>query len=130
MIALDKKWKCQFQNLHTHTTYSDGINTPEEMVLAAIQKGFSSLGFSEHSYIENIPERWLLPEKTPQYLAELDRLKEKYAGVLDIFKGIELDSFSDIDVSGFDYIIMQTYVLFTAFDDFEGGNQGKILLQI
>ena len=105
MIALDKKWKCQFQNLHTHTTYSDGINTPEEMVLAAIEQGFSSLGFSEHSYIENIPEHWLMPDATPDYLAELDRLKEKYAGQIDIFKGIELDSYSNIDTSGFDYII-------------------------
>jgi len=102
---LDKKWKCQFQNLHTHTTYSDGINTPEEMLLAALEKGFSSLGFTEHSYIDSIHETWLLPDRTPQYLAELDRLKKKYEGVIGVFKGIELDSCSDISTEGFDFVI-------------------------
>ena len=37
-------------NFHTHTTFCDGQNTPEEMVLAAIEKGFSALGFSGHGY--------------------------------------------------------------------------------
>ena len=36
-------------NFHTHTTFSDGKNTPEEMILSAIQKGISILGFSDHS---------------------------------------------------------------------------------
>ena len=39
------------QNLHTHTIYCDGINTPEELVEAAIAKGFDSIGFSGHSYM-------------------------------------------------------------------------------
>ena len=37
-------------NFHTHTTFCDGKDTPEQMVLAAIQKGFSALGFSGHAY--------------------------------------------------------------------------------
>lgn len=38
------------QNLHTHTRYGDGKNTPEEMVLGAIPgPGVPALGFSEHS---------------------------------------------------------------------------------
>ena len=28
-----------YSDLHTHTTFSDGKNTPEEMVLSAIEKG-------------------------------------------------------------------------------------------
>ncbi len=35
-------------NYHTHTTYCDGKNTPEEIVLCAIEKGFTSIGFSGH----------------------------------------------------------------------------------
>lgn len=38
------------QNLHTHTIYCDGKDTPEEMILAACEKGFTSLGFSGHSF--------------------------------------------------------------------------------
>ena len=39
------------QNLHTHTTFCDGKDTPEELVEAAIAKGFDSIGFSGHSYM-------------------------------------------------------------------------------
>lgn len=39
------------QNLHTHTVYCDGADTPEEMVISALSKGFDSIGFSGHSYM-------------------------------------------------------------------------------
>ena len=39
------------QNLHTHTNYTDGKDEPEELVLEAIKRGFSSIGFSEHSFM-------------------------------------------------------------------------------
>ena len=35
---------------HVHTTFSDGKNTPEEIVLAAREKGLKEIGFSDHSY--------------------------------------------------------------------------------
>ena len=37
-----------FEDFHTHTTFCDGKNTPEEMVLAAIEKGMPRIGFSGH----------------------------------------------------------------------------------
>ena len=37
-------------DLHVHTTYCDGKNTPEEVVLSAIEKGVERLGFSGHAY--------------------------------------------------------------------------------
>lgn len=37
-------------NFHTHSTFCDGKNTPEEIVLAALEKGFVSIGFSSHGY--------------------------------------------------------------------------------
>ena len=39
------------QNLHIHTTYVDVKNTPEELIVEAINKRFDSIGFSEHIYI-------------------------------------------------------------------------------
>ena len=38
-------------NFHTHSTFSDGANTPEEMVQTAISLGMTALGFSDHSPI-------------------------------------------------------------------------------
>ena len=33
-------------DLHVHTTFCDGKNTPEEVVLTAIEMGLCKLGFS------------------------------------------------------------------------------------
>ena len=32
------------QNLHTHTSFCDGAHFPEEIILTALEKGFSSIG--------------------------------------------------------------------------------------
>ena len=39
-------------NFHTHSSFCDGKNTPEEIILAAIDKGFYAIGFSGHGYTE------------------------------------------------------------------------------
>lgn len=36
-------------DLHTHTDFSDGRNTLEEMVLSAIEKGYEYVGISDHA---------------------------------------------------------------------------------
>jgi predicted metal-dependent phosphoesterase TrpH len=41
-----------FTDLHVHTTFSDGKNTPEEVVLSAIDMGFDAIGFSGHGYTD------------------------------------------------------------------------------
>ena len=38
------------RDLHTHSTYSDGKASPEEVILSAIGKGLSEIGLSDHSY--------------------------------------------------------------------------------
>ena len=94
------------QNLHTHTNYCDGSLTAEEMVLAAIGKGCDSLGFSEHSFL---PFDWyysMSAETTQKYAEEINALKEKYSGQIEIFLGLERDYFSDIESDiDFDFII-------------------------
>ena len=71
-------------NYHTHTVFCDGADTPEDVVLAAIGKGFTHLGFSGHmDYFAHVD--------APRYFAELRRLEEKYAGRIEILHGLELD---------------------------------------
>ena len=36
------------QNLHCHTRFDDGKDTPETMVLAALDAGLTSIGISLH----------------------------------------------------------------------------------
>ncbi|MBO5371040.1 MAG: PHP domain-containing protein, partial [Clostridia bacterium] len=39
------------EDLHTHTTYCDGKDSPEDMVKTAIEKGLRVIGFSGHIYL-------------------------------------------------------------------------------
>ena len=93
------------QNLHTHTTFDDGKNTAEEMINAAISKGFGSIGFSGHSYTEYSAEYTMSVDGTKEFQKEIKRLKEKYKGKIDVFLGLEADMYSDFDLSEYDYSI-------------------------
>ncbi|MCF0135983.1 MAG: histidinol-phosphatase HisJ family protein [Lachnospiraceae bacterium] len=95
-------------NAHTHSIYCDGKDTPEEMVLEAIRRGYTSLGFSGHSYLpfDDPSDPWTMtPEKEKLYIREVSRLKEVYKDRITIYLGTELDSFSRIDLSPYDYYI-------------------------
>ena len=93
------------QNLHIHSTYCDGSDTLGETVICAIEKGFDSIGFSAHSYMHFSPYPSMTPEKSVLYKQEIKSLKEKYHDKIKIFCGIEFERYSDLDLSGYDYII-------------------------
>lgn len=99
------------QNLHIHTVYGDGHDTPEEMILAAVEQGFDSIGFSEHSYNPYSPGRQMTPEATERYKREIRRLKEQYSGKIDIFCGMEYEFQSDLPTEEFDYLIGSVHYL-------------------
>lgn len=92
-------------NFHTHTTYCDGKSTAEETVLAAIEKGMTALGFSGHAYTPFDANFCMSLEDTAKYRAEINRLKQKYAGQIDIYCGLEMDYFSEINTDEFDFLI-------------------------
>jgi histidinol-phosphatase (PHP family) len=95
--------KITLSNLHTHSTFCDGNNTPEEIVLYAIDKGFSSIGFSGHGYTP-YDLRYCMKD-TEGYISEIERLKVKYADKITLLLGIEEDAFAPVDRARFDYII-------------------------
>ena len=90
-------------NFHTHTKYCDGANTAEEMVLSAIEKGFDTLGFSGHGYTAHDHTYCMM--ETEKYLAEVNSLKEKYKGKIEIYAGVEEDITHILDRSQYDYIL-------------------------
>lgn len=96
-------------NYHTHTRFCDGRDTPEEMVLAAIEKGFFSLGFSGHSYFVLDADITMDAHQQAQYRAEILRLREKYKDKIDLFLGIEQDSFTPFSPQGYDYVIASVH---------------------
>lgn len=78
-------------NLHTHCNFCDGKNTPEEMVLAAIEKGFSVLGFSSHSMTPFQSDWHMKPEDHQIYKNTILNLKKKYEDKITIHWGFETD---------------------------------------
>ena len=95
------------QNLHTHTTYCDGRDTPREMIEAAIAQGFSSIGFSEHGPSQSL----MTPseEKIGLYKKEIRELAREYEGAIDVFCGLEYEAESDTCLCGYDYIIASSH---------------------
>ena len=77
-------------NFHTHTLLCDGKSTPEEVVLSAIEKGFSSLGFSSHAPTD-FDKSYCLKD-VEEYLSTIRTLKEKYQKDIQIYVGIEEDA--------------------------------------
>ena len=90
-------------NFHTHSTYCDGKNTPREMILAAIDKGFYSLGFSGHGYTA-FDFSYCMTE-TDKYLEELRALKEEFKQKIQIYIGVEEDMRYFVDREKYDYIL-------------------------
>ena len=96
------------QNLHTHTVFGDGKNTPEEMVLGALAAGCTSLGFSEHSPLPSSidPDGWTMKaEDVSAYRGGVLRLREAYRDRLEIFLGLEQDLDSPPPEGRWDYLI-------------------------
>lgn len=99
-------------NCHTHTVYCDGKNTAEEMTLAAIEKGFVSLGFSGHSPMYYETDWTMTKENIKEYIRAVKTAKDKHKNEIDILCGIELDAdYSDIELSDFDYAIASVHQL-------------------
>jgi histidinol-phosphatase (PHP family) len=93
---------------HLHTTHCDGKSTPEEMIKAAISRGYESVGLSGHSYVTFDGGFGIT---TPEaYRAEVLALKEKYRGNIDILLGFEQDAFSE-RAEGYDYIIGSAHTI-------------------
>lgn len=88
---------------HVHSTFSDGQNTPKEIVLAAIESGFVSIGFSDHGFTD-YDLRYCMKDEAG-YIAEIRRLKEKYKGQIQVYLGVEEDAFCPLCREKFDYII-------------------------
>ncbi len=83
-------------NYHTHTVFCDGRAEPVCYVEEATRKEMTALGFSAHAPV-NFPTHWTInPMRVGVYHDEINRLKEVYAGQLDIYCGLEADFFPDI----------------------------------
>lgn len=79
--------------IHSHSKWSDGNNTLEEMTRAAIEKGYEYLVISDHSktafYAQGLPVEKVLAQHE-----QIDYLNEQFTP-FKIFKSIESDILND-----------------------------------
>lgn len=79
--------------IHSHTTYSDGIHSLEEMVTYAKEKGFSYIAITDHSKAA-FYANGLKVDRLKKQWAEIDQLNAKMKD-FKIFKSIESDILND-----------------------------------
>ena len=89
-------------NLHQHTKFSDGKEIPRKYAERAIDLGFSQLGFSEHSPLPFSNPFSLKEENVDDYIEAVDRLKEQFAGQIEIYRALEMDYIPGVS-EDFDY---------------------------
>lgn len=83
-------------NYHSHCSFCDGKAPMEDFVKSAIAAGFTAYGISSHAPLP-FETRWTLSqERVPDYLQEIERLKQKYAGKIEIYAGLEIDYLNEI----------------------------------
>jgi len=79
--------------IHSHSTWSDGVHTLEQMALAAIEKGYEYLVISDHSKSAFYANGLQIDRIRAQH-KEIDALNKKLAPFV-IFKSIESDILND-----------------------------------
>jgi DNA polymerase (family X) len=100
--------------IHSHSNWSDGSNTVEEMATAAKEKGFEYLVISDHSksafYAQGLSEEKIAAQQ--QYINELNDKITSFK----IFKSIECDilndgnlDYSNSILSTFDLVIISVH---------------------
>ena len=96
---------------HTHSQFSDGKNTLEEMVLSAIENGCEEIGFSDHAPMPFYCEWDVKEPLIEDYRSTVLRLKEKYKDKIKIYLGIEQDYYS-VPPKDYDYIIGSVHFVY------------------
>ena len=81
-------------DLHTHTRYSDGFDTPNDMAMAASKLGIRLLGFSDHVRATTV---WI-----DDYIMELGTIAKDFSTELRIMCGLEtkiIDLDGNLDIA-------------------------------
>jgi DNA polymerase (family X) len=81
-------------DLHSHSTWSDGASSIEEMALAAIQRGYSVLAITDHSSYLGIT-RGMKPEDLPRQKEEIAAVQHKLGSRILLLHGAEVDIRAD-----------------------------------
>lgn len=84
-------------NYHSHCLYCDGRAAMEDFVRFAVAQGYSAYGISSHAPLP-FPTAWTMEwDRMDDYLTEFAGLKQKYAGQIELYIGLEIDYLNEKD---------------------------------
>ncbi|MDR2573526.1 MAG: histidinol-phosphatase [Desulfovibrio sp.] len=129
-------------DLHIHTCYSHGKDTPADMYAAALERGLALVGFSEHSprphgfdytreYREHLTRH--LPDYEREVLALKAAPREGVNGICNVLYGMEMDWLDGQEeftraackARDFDYLLGSVHFIgHWGFDDGAGSWEG------
>lgn len=102
--------------LHTHTNWSDGAATMEEMVSAAMDRGLRVYAVTDHSAGLGVTNG-LTPERLIQQRQEMDALQKKLGDRITLLQGSEVEihadghlEFSDEVLAGLDIAVASLHM--------------------
>ena len=84
-------------DLHTHSIYSDGTNTPSELIDMAIEIGCSSLALTDHNTVDGLKE-----------FIEVSKNKD-----IEVVPGCEFS----VDYNGKEFHLLGLFIIEIYFDD-------------
>ncbi len=76
----------KLMNIHNHTCWSDGDNTPEEIIQNSLTLGMDVVGISDH--LDDLKGYKLSSSNTHRYIKEVKDLSRKYP--IEVFCGVEV----------------------------------------
>ncbi|NOU59209.1 histidinol-phosphatase [Marinifilum caeruleilacunae] len=104
---------------HTHSSFCDGKENPEDYVKEGIKKGMRAIGFSSHAPL-SVAVVWAMKASNLNaYIREINQLKEQYKDELDVYLSLELDYIPGISkdfsewsrMAGLDYTIGSVHLV-------------------
>jgi len=98
-------------DLHTHSDWSDGLSTIEEMARAAEKLGYKYIALTDHSKSLHVANG-MSEKRILQYIKEIDRVQKKVD--IRILKGSEVDILPDGSLDYSDKILEQLDVVIGA----------------
>ena len=118
------------QDFHVHSVFSDGKHTPEEIIEAALKKGMTAIGFSDHSYTAFDESYCIAKNMQNAYQTEIRSLAETYKERIQVFCGIEQEFYSEPTAAGtYDYSIGSVHYLKLSNEYIPVDESPAILLQ-
>ncbi|WP_165842266.1 PHP domain-containing protein [Paenibacillus xerothermodurans] len=68
-------------DLHTHSVYSDGRDSVEQIITTAIELGYQAIAITDHV--------WRTSDWVEDYASHIDLMKQRYGNEIHIFSGLE-----------------------------------------